>query len=359
MTDTPVIVRHERLKGFIAEVLTALGMARHIADHTADLMVQTDLRGVDSHGIGMLPLYVEWIRNGYIVPSAEPVVVRDELATALVDGQRGLGHWTSTKAMILAIEKAKAFGAGFVAVRNSGHFGACACYSMMALPHRLIGIAMTNSFVPAMVPTFGRKPMLSTNPLSIAVPAATEPPFVLDMATTTVALGKLTIASRWGKPIPEGWALDEGGHPTRDPDVGLKNRLLTPLGGSRELGSHKGYGLGVMVDILSGVLSGAVYGDLFLRTDMAARRHGNVGHFFGAIDIARFRPWDEFSAAMDDMLRALKATPPAEGEERVWAAGEPETECEQQRRVEGIPLAPALVEQVNEIARALGVPPPA
>lgn len=357
MTDTPVIVRHERLKVFIAEVLTALGMARHIADHTADLMVQTDLRGVDSHGIGMLPKYVEWTRDGLIDLSAEPIVVRDELATALVDGQRGLGHWTSTKAMSLAIEKAKTFGAGFVAVRNSNHFGACACYSMMALPHRLIGITMTNSFVPAMVPTFGRKAMLSTNPLSIAVPAGTEAPFVLDMATTTVALGKITIASRWGKPIPEGWALDEGGHPTGDPDVALKNRLLTPLGGSRELGSHKGYGLGVMVDILSGVLPGAVYGDLFLRTDMAARRHGNVGHFFGAIDIARFRPWDEFSAAMDDMLQALKATPPAEGENRVWVAGEPETECERQRRVEGIPLAPALVNQVNEIARVLGVSP--
>ncbi|MBI4242004.1 MAG: Ldh family oxidoreductase, partial [Candidatus Rokubacteria bacterium] len=260
MDPNAVVVSHARLKTFIARVLGALGIARHIADHTADLMVQTDLRGVDSHGIGMLPTYVEWTRAGYIEPAAEPRVVRDELATALVDGQRGLGHWTSTKAMELAIQKAKTYGAGFVAVRNSNHFGACACYSMMALPHGLVGIAMTNSFVPAMVPTFGRKAMLSTNPLSVAVPAGTEPPFVLDMATTTVAIGKLTIASRWGKRIPEGWALDEQGHPTHDPDVALKNRFLTPLGGTRELGSHKGYGLGVLVDILSGVLPGAVYG---------------------------------------------------------------------------------------------------
>lgn len=356
-TENAVVVNHERLREFIREVLIALGMARPIADHTAELMVRTDLRGVDSHGIGMLPKYVGWIRVGFIDPAAEPVVVRDELATALVDGQRGLGHWTSTKAMALAIEKAKTFGAGFVAVRNSNHFGACACYSMMALPHQLIGIAMTNSFVPAMVPTFGGKAMLSTNPLSVAVPAGDEAPFVLDMATTTVALGKLTIAARWGTPLPEGWALDEQGDPTRDPDVALKNRLLTPLGGTRELGSHKGYGLGAVVDILSGVLPGAVYGDLFLRTDMAERRHTNVGHFFGAIDIARFRPVEEFGATMDDMLRALKATPPAEGETRVWVAGEPETEREKRRLAEGIPLAPILVRQVNEIARGLGVAP--
>jgi len=355
--ETAIVVNHEQLKRFIADVLAALGMARHIADHTAELMVRTDLRGVDSHGIGMLPLYVEWTRKGYIDPSAEPVVVRDELATALVDGQRGLGHWTSTKAMELAIEKAKTFGAGFVAVRNSNHFGACACYSMMALPHQLVGIAMTNSFVPAMVPTFGQKAMLSTNPLSVAVPAGSEPPFVLDMATTTVAIGKLTIASRWGKPIPEGWALDEQGFPTGDPDVALKNRLMTPLGGTRELGSHKGYGLGVVVDILSGVLPGAVYGDLFLRTDMAERRHANVGHFFAALDIARFRPIDDFRAAMDDMLRALKATPPKEGETRVLVAGQPEAEWEKERLEKGIPLAPTLVRQVNEIALSLGISP--
>lgn len=355
--ETAIVVTHERLKTFIAEVLAALGMTRRIADHTAELMVRTDLRGVDSHGIGMLPTYVEWTRSGFIEPSAEPVVVRDELATALVDGQRGLGHWTSTKAMELAIAKAKTYGAGFVAVRNSNHFGACACYSMMALPHGLVGIAMTNSFVPAMVPTFGRKAMLSTNPLSVAVPAGDEPPFVLDMATTTVAIGKLTIASRWGKPISEGWALDEQGHPTRDPDVARKNRLLTPLGGTRELGSHKGYGLGVVVDILSGVLPGAVYGDLFLRTDMEERRHANAGHFFAALDVARFRPIDDFRAAMDDMLTALKATPPVEGETRVLVAGQPEAECEKERLAKGIPLAPTLVRQVNEIALSLGLSP--
>ena len=151
--------------------------------------------------------------------------------------------------------------------------------------------------------------------------------------------------------------MDPTGKPTTDPKVALAHRLLSPLGGSRELGGHKGYGLGVMVDILSGVLSGAVYGNLFFRSDMQKDKLHNVGHCFAAIDPARFRPMEEFKADMDDMLRALKASPKAKGEERIYTAGEPEAECERRRLVEGIPLAPALVKQVNEIAQSLGVPP--
>jgi LDH2 family malate/lactate/ureidoglycolate dehydrogenase len=172
-----------------------------------------------------------------------------------------------------------------------------------------------------------------------------------------VAIGKLSIAARWERPIPEGWALDETGRPTSNPNAALAVRLLSPLGGSRELGSHKGYGLGVMVDILSGVLSGGVYGDLFFRSDMEDKRQHNVGHCFAAIDIARFRPVEEFKAAMDDMLRAPRESPKAEGEERVYTAGEPEAECEKRRLIEGIPLAPALTKQLCEIADSLGVPP--
>lgn len=357
MHEAPVVVSHTRLQEFIGQILGALGMPRDIVEPTARLMVGTDLRGVDSHGIGMLPRYVEWSQGGFIDLTAEPKTLRDDLATALLDAQKGLGHYPSTVAMELAIAKARTYGVGIVAVRNSNHFGAAANYSMMALAHDMLGLVTTNSPYVAMVPTFGRAPMLSTNPISIAAPAGAEPPFVLDMATTTVAIGKLTIASRWGKPIPEGWAMDATGKPTTDTKVALAHRLLSPLGGSRALGSHKGYGLGVMVDILSGVLAGAVYGNLFSRSDMPKERLHNVGHCFAAIDPARFRPIEEFKADMDDMLRALKASPRAEGEERIYTAGEPEAECERQRRVEGIPLAPALVQQVNEIARPLRVPP--
>jgi LDH2 family malate/lactate/ureidoglycolate dehydrogenase len=357
MAETPFLASHRALQAFIVSVLEAFKMPLRIAELTARLMVQTDLRGVDSHGIGMLPRYAEWIRGGFIVPWAEPIVVRDDMATALLDGQQGLGYYASTQAMELAIAKGRTYGIGIVAVRNSNHFGAAANYSMMALAHDMIGLATTNSSTVAMVPTFGRKAMLSTNPISVAAPAGAHSPFVLDMATTTVAIGKLSIASRWGRQIPEGWALDERGRPVTDPNAALASRLLTPLGGSRELGSHKGYGLGVLVDILSGVLSGGVYGDLFFRSDMAEKRQHNVGHCFAAIDIARFRPIAEYKAAMDDMLKALKESPRAEGQERIYTAGEPEAECERRRLVEGIPLAPALVGQVNEIADSLGVPP--
>lgn len=357
MADTAVTVSPSALTGFIVSVLEALTMSPPNAALTAELMVRTDLRGVDSHGIGMLPKYVEWTRAGFVHPWAEPTVARDDLATALVDGQKGLGHPASVLAMELAISKATSYGMGIVAVRNSNHFGACANYSMMALERGMIGLAVTNSPFVAMVPTFARKPMMGTNPISLAAPAARHAPFVLDMATTTVAVGKLHIASRWNKRIPEGWGLDETGRPTTDPRAVLASRLLSPLGGSRELGGHKGYGLGVLVDILSGVLSGGVYGDLLDRSGGRERKESNTGHCFAAIDIKRFRPLDEFTAAMDDMLQALNDTPRLEGQERVYTAGEPEAEIERHRRVHGIPLAPALVRQCNEIAGELAVKP--
>jgi LDH2 family malate/lactate/ureidoglycolate dehydrogenase len=259
--------------------------------------------------------------------------------------------------MRLAIDKAKTFGIGIVTVRNSGHFGAAANYSMMALEHGMLGLATTNSPYVAMVPTFGREPKLSTNPISFAAPAGRHAPFVLDMATTTVAAGKLRIASRWKKPIPAGWALDEDGEPTTDPDIAMKKRLMSPLGGSRDLGGHKGYGLGMMVDILSGVLPGATYGDLFQRAGRFEQKKQDVGHCFAAIDPERFRPLDDFKHDMDDMFDSVKSTSPAEGQTRVYVAGEPEAESEKRRLREGIPINATLMQLVNDLAKGLGVPP--
>lgn len=357
MAESAIPIRPERLHAFLVDALVAMRMKRDTADITATLMVQTDLRGVESHGIDMLPRYHELWRDGVIEMEAEPAVLRDDGATALLDGQKGLGHAVSKLAMGLAIDKARTYGIGIAVVRNSNHYGAAANYSMMALPHDLIGLSTTNTPYVAMVPTFGRAAKLGTNPISFAAPAGAERPFVLDMATTTVAVGKIRVATRWKKPIPAGWAVDDRGAPTTDPLVALKHRLLTPLGGGRETGSHKGYGLGVMVDVLSGVLSGAVYGDLYTRSDMAQRKLGNVGHCFAAIDPGRFRPIDEFKRDMDDMIRSLRATPPAEGHARVLVAGDPEADAERDRRARGIPLAPALVDMVNRIATELGIAP--
>jgi LDH2 family malate/lactate/ureidoglycolate dehydrogenase len=354
VTAGPLVVDHGTLRRFIVGVLERWGTPSRIAETTAALMVATDLRGVDSHGVGMLPKYHEWYRRGYIVPDAEPEVVRDAGPTATLDGHQGWGHHVSTVAMELALTKARQHGVGFVAAHNSNHYGAAANYSMMALAHGMIGISMTNAPWPATVPTFGRKPMLGTNPLSVAAPAGREAPFVLDMATSTVAIGKLHIASRWAKPIPTGWALDGRGQPTTDPNLALATRLLTPLGGTPEQGSHKGYGLSVMVDILAGVLSGAAHSDVLHRAGTPPPR-ADVGHFFGAIDVARFRPLEAFRADMDDLLRSLKDAPRAEGAERIWVAGEPEWECERRRRQDGIPLAPGLVAQLRQVAAATGV----
>ncbi|MBI3637585.1 MAG: Ldh family oxidoreductase [Candidatus Rokubacteria bacterium] len=358
MAEAPVLVAHQNLHAFLVRMLGAMKMPTDRAEITAGLMVRTDLRGVDSHGIGMLPRYHELWREGFIVMEADPVVERDDLATGVMDGRKGLGHYVSSLAMRRAIEKAKTYGLGMVVVHGSNHYGAAANYSMMALEHDMIGLSTTNSASVAMVPTFGRAAKIATNPISFAAPARRHAPFVLDMATTTVAVGKLSVASRWKKPIPAGWALDDSGEATTDPFVALKTRLLTPLGGSRDLGSHNGYGLGVMVDILSGVLSGGVYGDLFWRRDDLKEQHRhNLGHCFAAIDPARFRPLAEFKADMDDMIESLRRTPPADGQTRVYVAGEPEAECEVKRRAEGIPVAPVLVDKVNEIAGSLKVAP--
>lgn len=352
-------VTAEALERQIEAIFRAWGMAPSDRKLTARLMVETDLRGVDSHGAAMLERYDDWYRAGYLRMRPRRRLLRDGPATAVLHGGHGLGHPAAAQAMALAIRKAQRHGVGLVAVRASNHFGAAACYSIMALPYGMIGLATTNAAVPAVVPTFGRDPMFSTNPLSVAVPAGRLPAFVLDMATSTVAVGKLRIARRKGVPIPVGWAVDTHGLPTTDPDVALAARRLTPLGGTRELGSHKGYGLAVLVDILSGVLAGAGYGDRFTRRQRAGARPPqfmDVGHFLGAIRVDRFRPLGEFGEEMDDMLAALKATPPADGQVRVLVAGEPEWEAEAERRWLGIPLDPKVRETLRKLAAEYGAP---
>src|SRR2546428_13756226 len=201
MAESSVVVDHTRLTAFITDALCAMKMPRERATVTAGLMVRTDLRGVDSHGIDMLPRYHELWQEGFVVMDAGAVLEKDGMATGLYDGAKGLGHWVSSLAMKLAIDKARTYGLGIVTVRNSGHFGAAANYSMMALEHDMIGVATTNSAVIPMVPTVGRAPRLATNPISFAAPAGRHAPSVLDMATTTAAFASLGTASRWGKPI--------------------------------------------------------------------------------------------------------------------------------------------------------------
>jgi LDH2 family malate/lactate/ureidoglycolate dehydrogenase len=273
--------------------------------------------------------------------------VSESPTTALIDGDRGMGMVIGHRAIEMAIQKAKGAGIGMVGARNSRHYGMSAYYAMRALPHDMIGIAMTNASR-QVVPTFGRAAKYGTNPMCFAVPAGKEWPFVLDMATTTAAAGKLELAVRLGKPIPYGWALDENGDQTADPRIAQKARRLLPLGGSRDGGSHKGYGLAVLVEILCGVLTGTITA---LSDDQDPR-----GHFFAAIRVDAFRPVEDFKSDMDRLIRGLKSTAPEDGKERVYVAGEIEFDTAGERAERGIPLHHSVLKGLRQVAEKLGVP---
>jgi len=358
-----VRVNPDRLRDFTRRVFVALGVPDEDSYVTADVLVEADLRGVDSHGVARVRRYVQGIRDGVMLPRPEIRVVHEMAATALIDGGAGLGQPVGVRAMRLAIEKAQAAGAGFVSVRNSNHYGIAGYYAMMALKEgNLIGMSMTNADV-LVVPTFGRDAVLGTNPISVAAPSGKERPFVLDMATSTVPRGKLEVYDRLGKPVPIGWATDERGLDTTDAGRVLRNFKsragggLLPLGGAGELLSgHKGYGLALLVDIFCGVLPGAGYATrIYPKTPEGKPLPADVGHFFGAWRIDGFRPLEKFQAAMDDIIRLLKGTPRAEGQERIYIHGEKEFEAAERYRAEGVPLVGKVYEDLRAIGGETGV----
>ncbi|MGZ8423772.1 MAG: Ldh family oxidoreductase [Candidatus Binatia bacterium] len=343
-------INHEKLIRFVSRSFEKLGVPAADAEIAANVLVASDLRGVDTHGVIRFnphAWYVKWLRDGAMTAKPNIRVVTENASTALLDADNGMGFVAGHRAMGLAINKAKESGVGIVTVRNSRHYGMSAYYSMLALPHDMIGIAMTNASR-QVVPTFGREARFGTNPISFAVPAKDERPFVLDMATTTAAAGKLELAIRLGKPVPTGWALNERAEPTTDPKVAQQARRLLPLGGSRESGSHKGYGLGILVEMLCGVLTGTV-------TALNANQEPR-GHFFGAINPAAFRPAAEFTADMDRLIRELRSTPPVEGESRVYVAGEIEFETAEERAERGIPLHGSVLKGLRAVSEQVGVP---
>lgn len=360
--DTGIRVMAEPLKTFCVEVFEELNVPTEDAKIVADNLVSADLRGISSHGVARLRRYVKGLQDGVMLARPETRVVHETPATALIDGGDGLGQPVSRRAMQLAIDKAGQVGAGFVSVRNSNHFGIAGYYSMMALERDMIGISMTNAAV-LVVPTFGRNAMLGTNPISVAAPAGEELPFVLDMATSTVPRGKLEVYNRKEEPLPLGWATDEAGVPTTDAARVLDNFIklagggLLSLGGAGELlGGHKGYGMALLVDILSGVLPGAGYANnIYLKDDSGNALPANVGHFFGALRVDGFRPVEQFKATMDDVVRRLKATPKAAGQGRIYIHGEKEFEIAQDRKIGGVILHPKVVADLKAMAEEFGV----
>jgi L-2-hydroxycarboxylate dehydrogenase (NAD+) len=353
------------LKSFCAEALEKLGVPSEDAQVTAKVLVEADLRGIDSHGVARMGRYVTGIQQEMMRPNANPRVIHETQCTATIDADAGLGQPVSFKAMQLAMTKAREHSLGFVAVRNSNHYGIAGFYAMMALAEDMVGICTTNTEV-LVVPTFARDAMLGTNPIAIAVPAGKERPYVLDMSTSTVTRGKLEVYARLEKPISINWATDENGVATDDPSRVLQNIAkrsgggLLPLGGAlEESGGHKGYGLALAVEIFSAVLPGALYANKVYPKDKEGKPlPSGIGHFFGAMRIDAFRAKEEFKRDMDDLIQRLRNCPKALGTERIYIHGEKEFEQAEQFAKEGIPLNAKVAEDLRKIAEQLGMSRP-
>ncbi len=360
MTDPIRRFPWQKLHEFCTDVFRRLDVPQADARVAADVLSAADLRGVDSHGVARLRSYADLLAAGRINPRPKMQIVRESPSTATLDGDNGLGLVVGPAANTIAMDKAAGAGSGWVAVCHTNHYGIAGYYVLKALERDMIGWAMTNT-TKAVAPLWGAERVLGTNPLAIAFPAKEEPPIVLDMSTCTVPYGKIEMAMRRGETIPVGWAIDREGRPTTDPTAMLDGGALLPLGGDREHGGHKGYGLGLAIDVLSGVLSGANWGPFTppfaLRQALPSRRVGKgIGHFFGAMRIDAFRDPEEFKTQVDDFVRTLRTTRPAPGTQGPLVPGDPEREAERERTRSGIPLLPAVVEELREVARNTGVP---
>lgn len=353
------VFQYPHLFQFAHRIFREIGCPAHEAELASRVLLSADLRGIDSHGLARLSGYVRLYDAGRM--NTQPVIrkVHESPSTAVVDGDRGLGLVVAPRAMDMAIEKAKSAGTGWVAVKNSNHFGIAGYHAMMALPHDMIGLAMTNAS-PLVAPTFSIERLLGTNPICVAIPAGNEPPFVADFATTTAANGKLEILQRKNLDAPLGWVQTRDGGPSANANEVKEGGALIPLGSDREHGSHKGFCLGAWVDIFSAVLSGANYGPWvppfvsFLAPPADPVGEG-IGHFFGAMRIDAFRSTTEFKKHMDNWINRFRNAKTVTGEERVIIPGDPERESEQQRLQTGIPLNEKVVEDLEVLGQKLGV----
>ena len=362
MTESASIVRADALSDFCAQVFLEMGVSEEDARITTDVLVQANLRGIDSHGVARLARYVNGLKDGVMLARPEEEVVTETPTTVTVDAGAGLGQPVSYRAMKMALDKARQYGSGFATVRNSNHYGIAGYYAMMALEQDMIGISTTNAAV-LVVPTFGRNAMYGTNPIALAVPAGKERPFVMDMATSTVPRGKLEVYHRQEKALPTGWATDERGLPTADAGRVLDNFTnragggLLPLGGAgEELSGYKGYGMGLMVELLSAVLPGAAFLTSVYPKDAEGKAlPANLGHFFGAWRLDAFRTAGEFKDDMDRFVQELKRGSLAEGAKRIYVHGEKEFEEAERRASQGIPMEAKVVASLRKIAADLGI----
>lgn len=357
MIDTRVSALE--LLNFAEDVFKKVAFSEEEATLISGNLISADLRGIDSHGVARLSGYLRLIKTGRIKPNAVPFIVHQTPSTAVLDADGGLGLLVATQAMDIAIEKANAVGTGWVSVSNSSHFGIAGRHAMQALPHNMIGIAMTNASA-LVAPTFGKQRMLGTNPIAVAIPAGKQPPFVADFATTTAANGKLEILQRKGADTPNGWVQSKDGQESNNANILKEGGVLLPLGSDYEHGSHKGYGLGSIVDIFSAVFSGANYGPWVPPFPAYVPIPENpvgkgIGHFFGVMRIDAWQPADVFKARMDHWIEAFRNTEPINPEQPVLIHGDLERHFEADRNANGIPLHPNVVADLKKVAEELGI----
>jgi LDH2 family malate/lactate/ureidoglycolate dehydrogenase len=361
MMKEEIRIDRRELELFCTKVFKSLGLPEDEAADSAEILVAADSRGIGSHGIARLWRYRNGLIKGIMKGGIEPVTLRETPMSLVLDGQGAMGLGLSKKTMARVLEKAENCGAAFASIRNSNHFGIAGFYTEMAARRDMIGICMTNTAALG-VPTFGRAAMFGTNPIAVSVPALEGRMFSLDMATTCVTRGKVEVYEREGKDLPLGWAVDTAGKETRNAHALLEDMLyqrgggLLPLGGEGELFSgYKGYGLAVLVDIMTAVASGGVFGKSVMDSEATSAR---VCHFFGALRLDLFRDPGDFKSDMDRMLQELTAAKPAEGCDRVLYAGLKEHEAEAYSEKYGVALSAKVAEQLKSIALETGIPFP-
>ncbi len=336
------------LSKFCTTTYTTLGLPKSDAELLSDSLVQADLWGHPSHGVMRTFWYGKRIQSGATKAASAYELVLDGGAIAVIDGNDGVGQVITYHAMQEAIKRSKQHGIGAVAVRNSGHFGTAMYFTRMAARAGCIGFLCTNAS-PAMAPWGGRSKLIGTNPWSIATPAGRYSPMMLDIANTAVARGKLYVAQKRGEAIPQGWAIDTEGRPTMDAAAGIAGNIL-PMAG------HKGYAIATLMDVLSGILSGSHFGNAVVGPYVAQGRSG-VGHLVIALDIASFRPLQDFNADVEKLIESIKNNPLAAGSDEIYYPGEPEARAEEYHRGVGVEIPEETLAELDAGARALGVIP--
>lgn len=360
--ETTYRIPFDILEAFMTDALKGIGVPEEDAKICADILISSDKRGIDSHGIGRLkPIYYDRIKQGIQNPVTEFEVVKDTFTTAVIDGHDGMGHVIAKKAMQMAIDKAKVYGMGMTVVRNSTHYGFAGYYPLMAIENNMIGMTGTNAR-PSIAPTFGVENMLGTNPITVGVPSDEPFPFVLDCATSVSQRGKIEVYDRENKDLPDGWVIDRQGNSRTDTkqiliDLVQGEAALTPLGGiGEDTGGYKGYGYATFVEILSAALqSGSFLKGLLGFDALGKAQPYHLGHFFIAINIENFTEPESFKKITGDILRDLRASEKMPGQERIYTAGEKEYEAWLDRKDQGTPVNDALIKDILDIKAELGL----